>query len=105
MITMSQEQFEQIKRIVEAGPPPEPSAETPGPLVQALIAHEKDYERKHARKPPPEEYAAFLAFLLDRQRWEEESIAYMQMKNVVERKESAILRPTPGQVHGVKRRP
>lgn len=82
MPQMPPAQFEKLKQAIETGPPPEPSDETPGKLMQTLMLFEEKFSTENQRKPTPVEYLSFLVRVLDQAQWERDRAAWNQMKQI-----------------------
>ena len=76
--------LEQLKKIIDAGPPVEPSNEKPGRLMSAVTRFEAEFKKRNTRDPSIEEIIGFIVHILDHKQWEEEMGAYNQMKRMYE---------------------
>lgn len=90
------DQLAKLKVLVEKGPPPEPSSERPGRLMQMMTAFEARYkEHNGGRDPKPEEYIGYLVHILDHKAWEEAMLNFQQMKALYDANVPPLI-ATPG---------
>jgi hypothetical protein len=81
--------LEQLKALVASGPPIEPNAEHPGPLMQAMIRAEQALTKVNG-KCSAEDLVGALVTILDHNRWENELRGYQNLAKVLEAAESKI---------------
>lgn len=80
-----------LKELVAAGPPLEPSAENPGPLMQAMVQAEAALKKEKGADPTPEDLIGALITILDYNRWHAEMEGYNKLKALADSFEQSRL--------------